>query len=151
MPIPQQASDLQTKVQKIVMVGMKIMYDPSMRKTLMAGVTSKIPMPKKLALETAGVMKLIDMKTNAGIPPDAVAPSAVLLMYEFALFMKQSGAGEPTQDDMKAAMVMLQKLLIEVFTKTGKAVTQGRPQQQPQPQAQPAQQPAGLIQQQAGA
>lgn len=140
MAIPQQAIDLQTKVQKIVMAGMKVMYDPQTFQMLLDGITAEMPMPQKLAMEVAGVLKIVDGKSANGLPPETVAPSAMLLMYELAEFMKQSGAGNPTKEDIMGAMPILQKVLVDTFSKSGKANTQS---------AQPAQ-PQGLIAQQQG-
>lgn len=57
--VPAAAGDLQSKVQRVVYAGLKLMYAPQMRKMLVEGITAKTPMPQKLAMETAGVMKIM--------------------------------------------------------------------------------------------
>ena len=144
-------------VQKVVLSGMKLLYSPSTAKLLDDGLKADVPMPQKLAIEIAGIMKLVDERTPKGIPPEAIAPGAVMLLFDLAHFMRQSGAGNPTDEDIQAAIKILQKFLLEIFTKMGKGV-QGRgaaqsqqsqqPQQTQQPQ-QPQQQPSnGLLAQQ---
>lgn len=152
--IPQNAMANNKAVQKVVLSGMKLLYSPSTAKLLDDGLKADVPMPQKLAIEIAGIMKLVDERTPKGIPPEAIAPGAVMLLFDLAHFMRQSGAGNPTDEDIQAAIKILQKFLLEIFTKMGKGV-QGRgaaqpqqPQQTQQPQ-QPQQQPSnGLLAQQ---
>ena len=72
-----------------------------------------------------------------------------MLLFDLAHFMRQSGAGNPTDEDIQAAIKILQKFLLEIFTKMGKGAT-GQQQSQPTQQAQQAQQqpPRGLLAQQ---
>ena len=150
--IPQNAMANNKAVQKVVLSGMKLLYSPSTAKLLDDGLKADVPMPQKLAIEIAGIMKLVDERTPKGIPPEAIAPGAVMLLFDLAHFMRQSGAGNPTDEDIQAAIKILQKFLLEIFTKMGKGVTgQQQPQQpqQPQPAQQPQQQPPrGLLAQQ---
>ena len=150
--IPQNAMANNKAVQKVVLSGMKLLYSPSTAKLLDDGLKADVPMPQKLAIEIAGIMKLVDERTPRGIPPEAIAPGAVMLLFDLAHFMRQSGAGNPTDDDIQAAIKILQRMLLEIFTKMGKGATgQQQPQQpqQPQPAQQPQQQPPrGLLAQQ---
>lgn len=136
-------------VQKVVLSGMKLLYSPSTAKLLDDGLKADVPMPQKLAIEIAGIMKLVDERTPKGIPPEAIAPGAVMLLFDLAHFMRQSGAGNPTDEDIQAAIKILQKFLLEIFTKMGKGV-QGAAQPQEAQPAQPPQQPPprGLLAQQ---
>ena len=136
-------------VQKVVLSGMKLLYSPSTAKLLDDGLKADVPMPQKLAIEIAGIMKLVDERTPKGIPPEAIAPGAVMLLFDLAHFMRQSGAGNPTDEDIQAAIKILQKFLLEIFTKMGKGVQGSAQPQQTQPAQQPQQQPPrGLLAQQ---
>ena len=136
-------------VQKVVLSGMKLLYSPSTAKLLDDGLKSDVPMPQKLAIEIAGIMKLVDERTPKGIPPEAIAPGAVMLLFDLAHFMRQSGAGNPTDEDIQAAIKILQKFLLEIFTKMGKGVQgSAQPQQTQQPQQPQQQPPRGLLAQQ---
>ena len=136
-------------VQKVVLSGMKLLYSPSTAKLLDDGLKADVPMPQKLAIEIAGIMKLVDERTPKGIPPEAIAPGAVMLLFDLAHFMRQSGAGNPTDEDIQAAIKILQKFLLEIFTKMGKGVQGSAQPQQTQPAQQPQQQlPRGLLAQQ---
>lgn len=150
--IPQNAMANNKAVQKVVLSGMKLLYSPSTAKLLDDGLKADVPMPQKLAIEIAGIMKLVDERTPKGIPPEAIAPGAVMLLFDLAHFMRQSGAGNPTDEDIQAAIKILQKFLLEIFTKMGKGVqgsAQPQQTQQPQQPQQPQQQPPrGLLAQQ---
>lgn len=150
--IPQNAMANNKAVQKVVLSGMKLLYSPSTAKLLDDGLKADVTMPQKLAIEIAGIMKLVDERTPKGIPPEAIAPGAVMLLFDLAHFMRQSGAGNPTDEDIQAAIKILQKFLLEIFTKMGKGVqgaAQPQQPQQPQPAQQPQQQPPrGLLAQQ---
>lgn len=136
-------------VQKVVLSGMKLLYSPSTAKLLDDGLKADVPMPQKLAIEIAGIMKLVDERTPKGIPPEAIAPGAVMLLFDLAHFMRQSGAGNPTDEDIQAAIKILQKFLLEIFTKMGKGVQgSAQPQQTQQPQQPQQQPPRGLLAQQ---
>lgn len=150
--IPQKAMANNKAVQKVVLSGMKLLYSPSTAKLLDDGLKADVPMPQKLAIEIAGIMKLVDERTPKGIPPEAIAPGAVMLLFDLAHFMRQSGAGNPTDEDIQAAIKILHKFLLEIFTKMGKGATgqqQSQQTQQPQPAQQAQQQPPrGLLAQQ---
>lgn len=141
MAIPQQALSLQDKVQKIVMAGMKVMYDPSTSQMLLDGVTAQTPTPQKLAMEVAGVMTIVHRKSANGLPPETVAPAAMMLLFELAQFMKQAGAGDPSKEDIAAAMPLLRQALSSVFKDAPQAAQAAQPQPAPQ----------GIISQQQGA
>lgn len=146
MAIPQQALDLQTQVQKIVLAGMKVMYDPQTFQVLLDGIASNVPLPQKLALEVAGVLKIVDGKSPNGLPPAAVAPAAVLLLYDLAQFMQESKSGNPSPDDLQQALPLLRQALAQAIGQKGKAA-QGANADQPaqQPSAPQQQAPTGLI------
>jgi len=148
--IPAQAMQNNVAVQKVVLSGMKLLYSPSTRKMLMDGISADAPMPQKLAMEIAGVMKLIDDRTPAGIPPQAIAPGAIMLLFDLAAFMRQAKIGNPSDEDVMAAIKVMKGLLLELFTKHGKGATaqqqaQPAPAGQQPPAQQPPAQPAGLL------
>lgn len=149
--IPQQTTDMNAEVQRVVLAGMKIMYAKETADLLEQTMSNKQPMPQRLAMEIGGLMKLVDERTQKGIAPDAIAPASIMLLFDLAKFIKQSGRGNPTEKDIKQAMILLGPMLKEIFGKHGKganppAPPQGQPQpEQPQAQAMPPQQPTGLI------
>lgn len=137
-PNQQAALATEDKVHRVVLAGMKLMYDPKTFPILLSGITKQIPMPQKLAMEVAGVLHLIDQQTQSGLTPDVLAPASILLLFELAGFMRDSGAGNPSKNDIQAAMQIMQKVVATVFARAGKAVTGAQPQSAPQAAAAPA-------------
>lgn len=140
MTIPQKQLSVQEKIHRIVLSGMGLMYGEKTFPMLLEGIKKTTPMHQKLAMEVAGVMKMVDQASEKGLPPETVGPASIMLLFELVEFMHQSGAGSPTDQDVKAAMQILQNAVSRELSTSGKAKTM-RQSQQPQP----SQQPRGLI------
>jgi hypothetical protein len=131
---------------KVVLAGMKLMYDEKTFELFANGMKNKkIPLPERLAMEAAGLMKMLADKSNGKIPPEIIAPAAAMLLMEMAKFMKDSGLEKPTGADVEKATMMLMDLLKKVLG--GKQAAQPQPPAAPPPPQAPAQpQPRGLLQ-----
>lgn len=141
MAIPQQKLNVQEKIHRIVLTGMKFMYGEKTFPMLVEGIKKNTSMPQKLALEVAGIMKLIDQASEKGLPPETVGPASTLLLFELAQFMSQSGVGNPTDQDVKEAIQILRQVVAKELSTNGKAsMLHATRQQQMQPP-----QPRGLI------
>lgn len=126
---------------KVVLAGMKIMFDEETFKIFEKGLTNeKLPIPQRLATEAAGLMKMLYEKSGGKIPIQIIGPAGELLMLEMGKFMKESGLGSPTGDDMREAKVILIKILQSMYDKQPAA-------QQPQQPQQPASQPQAPAEQ----
>ena len=126
-------------LQKVVLAGMKLMYDEKSFKLFKNGISNtKVPLPERLAMETAGLMKMLMDKAQNRIPPDVLPAAAAMLLMEMAKFIKDAGIEDFTQEDIQKALQIMLKLMKQVFA-GGQAPT-------PAPQ-QPPQQPQGMINQ----
>jgi hypothetical protein len=128
MAIPQNELQQQQAVQQAVLAGMRLMYDKKTFPMLLNGMKSATPMPQKLAMETAGIIKLVDEHAPQGLQPEVVAQASVMLLLELVDFMSQAGQ-KPTEKDAMDAIGMLKTVLVKVFSKSGKAVKKPAPQQ----------------------
>lgn len=135
----------QLAIRKVVMAGMKVMYDPKTFPEFKQGMLKQMPMPQKLATEAAGLMKLLQDKAQGAIPRQILLPAASMLLLEIAKFMSDAGFGKPTPQDIKAAGQVLLQLMPKAFPKPPVDGQPAAPAVAPaQPQAPP---PArGLIQ-----
>ena len=125
---------------KIVLAGMKLMYDKNVFERTKAGMLRKnVPLPQRLAVETAGLMKVLMDKSGGKIPPALIAPAAAMLLMEMGKFMAEAGIEEPTPDQIREGTKLLMELLKRLF-----APKQAAPAA-PAPAAAPAQ-PAGIMQ-----
>ena len=137
--------------QKIVLAGMKLLYDKKVFERTKAGMLRKnVPLPQRLAIETAGLMKVLMDKSQGKIPAPLIAPAASMLLMEMGKFMAEAGIEEPTPDQIREGTKILMELLKKLFApKQAGAQPAAPPQQaapaQPAPVTAPAQ-PAGIMQ-----
>ena len=142
----------QLAARKVVMAGMKIMYDKKTFQTFMAGMKKNMPMPQKLATEAAGLVKMLQDKANGSIPRQVLIPAASMLLLEIAQFMTDAGMAEPTPEDLKAAKELLDPLMAKAFpnvkARTGGPVAPASapPAAPPEQAPQPMPMQGGLIQ-----
>lgn len=136
-------------VQKLVMAGMMIMYDAKTFQIFEKGISRKnVPIPQRLAMEVAGLMKMLMEKSGGKIPRQIIIPAALMLLAEMAHFMVQAGIDKPTGDDLNKAKSMLPVLLKKLFPAGQQAPAEPQAPAAPAapqaPAAQPA--PAGIMQ-----
>lgn len=105
----------QVATKRVVLAGMKLMYDEKTFPTFKAGMMNKMPMPDKLATEAAGLVKMLQDKANGSIPRQVLIPAASMLMIEIAKFMKDVKVAAPTSEDIKAAYAKLVPLMAKAF------------------------------------
>lgn len=134
---------------KVVLAGMKLMYDKNVFERTKAGMLRKnVPLPQRLAVETAGLMKVLMDKSQGKIPPALIAPAASMLLMEMGKFMAEAGIEEPTPEQIREGTKILMELLKRLFApKQGQPVPQqpATPPVAPPQQVAPAQ-PAGIMQ-----
>ena len=142
---PQDMQDFE----KVVLAGMKLMYDERTFGIFKQGMMKQdVPLPQRLAMEAAGLMKMLMEKSGNKIPPQILPSAAAMLLMEMGKFMADAGVAKPTSDEIRAATMLLMKMLKSLFSKPQ---GQGQPPaaqspQQPAPQAAAQPQPAaGLI------
>ena len=114
MPVQDQES-----LQKVVMAGMKLMYDPKIFPMFEQGLKSKAPLPDMLAAQAVGLLKLLMDKSQGTIPKNVILPAAVMLMLEMGDFMVKAKMAQPTQADMQAAVKKVVELAMKVFGAPG--------------------------------
>lgn len=120
-------------MQKVVMAGMKLMYDAKVF-PMFAEALEKDPSPMGIAKQTAGLMKILMDKSQGSIPKNVMIPAAVALLFEMAGFMVQAGMPKPSDEDMQGALKALVQMMVQVF-----GGQQAAPAQPPgAPPAQPA-------------
>ncbi len=132
-------------VQRVVMAGMKLMYDPKVF-PMFSEALEKNPSPQGIARQAAGLMKILMDKSQGTIPQRVVIPSAMALLFEMTGFMVQAGMPKPSDADMQEAAKTLIGLLIQVFGgQGGGQPPAGMAPGAEQPPAQPPAAQPGLI------
>lgn len=123
---------------KVVMAGMKLLYSPQARQFLDSIIKSKGSLPEGIASNVSGLFRIIWEKSGGKIPPEAIPPAIMILVYELASFLRDAGKEiDPDEVEDAAAMaIQMTKEILKQVMKNGAAPKQ--PAQQP---AQAAPQP----------
>ncbi len=130
--------------QKIVLAGMKIMYDEKTFRILKNSMMDRTkPLQVRLAMDSAGLMKMLDEKSGGKIPRQLIAPAGAMLLMEMGKFMAEVGVEKPTPDQIREATGMLMQFLKQLFA----SAPAGAQPPTGQPAVQPQAAPGGLIQQ----
>jgi len=137
---------------KVVMAAMKLLYAKETRPMLDQIVEAEEITPEILALNAAGILKMIWERSGGKVPPGALPAAAMVFVFEMASFLRDSGKKIPKEVPEKASILainVLRENMVKAMGNKGGQPQQGQPEQAPQqpqqPQPQQPQQPAGLI------
>ena len=135
---------------RIVVAGLKIMFDPKSNGKIFAGATQG-DIPKRLALITASVINMISMESKRTMPVDAGQAAAITLYLNALDFIAAAGALKIDQASVQGGLVALKAILaqqLKVGATQGQQAAPGAPAAPTQP---PPQAPGGMINQKMGA
>lgn len=110
-PGPQNADALE----RVVLAGTKLMYDPKVFPMFAQALESGGPLPDMLAQQAVGLLKIMMDKSGGTMPKNVLIPAAVALMLEMGDFIIKSGLAKPTEEDMRAAVKTVIDLVMQVF------------------------------------
>jgi len=88
MEIP---AELQDAYDKIIKAGLKLMFDPTMRKETFDFIEQSNGDPAKLAEGVMSVVVMLHQESNGTLPPNLIIPSGVELMVHAAGVAKEGG------------------------------------------------------------
>lgn len=103
-------------MQRVILAGMKLMYDPKTFPLFKEGLTQDAPISQILSVQTAGLIKLLEDKSNNTIPKNIIAPSAIMLLTEMARFVTESGIAKPSDSDIKTAMQKVLGIVTKLYS-----------------------------------
>lgn len=144
-------------VQRIVMAGHKVLYDPQTHAMAMKALTmpgDKATVAGQAATKLVG---LLYTEAHGGITVQAVIPAGVMLLCEALDFMEQAGMLKVTQQVLADAMKSMTTSTLQMFNITPQKLVQMKASRQAggqqgapqggQPPTQPAQSapPTGII------
>lgn len=128
----------QEALRRVVMAGMKLMYDPKIFPTFKEGFKDDKPIGFILSAQAAGLIKILDDKAQGKIPRSVLIPAGIMLLLEMASFMVEAGIAKPTKEDIQKAI----QAFIALILKTYGVLDAGKQQPGPQEGTPPPQQPA---------
>ncbi len=147
--------ELQEAYDKIVLAGMKLMFDQRSHKLMLDALDGKGSMSDKLSRGIDGLMGLLRMKSNNTLPPQVIIPSSIALLIEAAEFLNEAGKPVSEKEVGEAITKTIQSILVK-FGASPEAIgqlfeggfdSQSAMQQArgEQPQEMPQAEPQGVI------
>lgn len=104
-------ANLQDAYQRIVLAGMKVMFDKSTHKLMLEELDGPGTMGEKLGKGIAGLMILLVQQSNGTLPPQLIIPAALELLAHAADFLKKSGQQVSNEDFGEASQVAISEIM----------------------------------------
>lgn len=83
--------ELQEAYNKVVIAGMKVMFDPATHQMAMKAIEGDGPIGDRVGKGIAGLIATLFKKSNNTIPPQVIVPATVALTMQACDFMKKTG------------------------------------------------------------
>ncbi len=100
------------QLQRIVVAGMKVMFDPQTHQLVQQALAGPDPLPQKLGKSVAGLMGLLWQESKQSLPPQLIIPAALVLLAHAIDFLRKSGQqGADANLYAQASEVMISILL----------------------------------------
>jgi len=96
--------NLKPMYDKVLLSGMRILFDKSSHQMMLDELSKPGPMAKKIADGIIGLMYLLWTKSNGSIPPQLIVPVTTALTLESFRFLQDSGDPEATKETLGDAM-----------------------------------------------
>lgn len=107
--------ELQTAYEKVVIAGMKIMFDKASHRIMLKELQQPGKPGEKLGKGIAGLMMMMFKESNKTMPPAVIIPAGMQLLMEAAEFAKKSGLMPVTNQDIGEGVDVMLNLLIKAF------------------------------------
>lgn len=114
---------LQKAYEKIVLAGMKVMFDPQTHEMALQQLDGEGPIEDRLSTGIMGLMAILWQQSNQTMPPQLIVPAAVALYLQAVEFLKKSGE-EITPEQLSGGLVKTITLLLEKFGVDPKQIQQ---------------------------
>lgn len=98
-------------LQRIVVAGMKVMFDPKTHQLMLDSLNGPGPLGQKLGQGIAGLMGVLVRESQGSMPPDLLIPAGLVLMGHAADFMAKAGMPVTDQDVGQGMEVMIDTVL----------------------------------------
>lgn len=109
---------LQTMFDKVVLSGMRIMFDPQSHKMMLDQLNQPGPMEKRISDGIISLMYMLWTKSNQSIPPQLIVPATLVLTLRAFQFLQQSHDPEATPAVMGEAVAQAVQGVMDRFGAT---------------------------------
>ena len=101
----------QQQMQRIVMAGLKVMFDAQTHKMMLKQLDGPDPLPHKVGIGVAGLVALLLRESNNSIPPNLLIPAGLVLVAYACQWLQRAGDQMETQDVVMAMRTMTEVVL----------------------------------------
>lgn len=107
--------ELQEAYERVVVAGMKVMFSKESHRAMLKELERPGPMDQRLGKGVAGLMLLLFKESNGTMPPAVIVPAGVKLLMEAVDFMRETGLGDPTNNEIGNGMQIMISIILEKF------------------------------------
>jgi hypothetical protein len=107
--------ELQEAYDRVVIAGMKIMFNKDSHKLVLKELQRKGPLSKKLGMGIAGLLLILFKESNESMPPAVMIPAGVKLLMQAADFLRETKLEKVTNKDIGDAMEVMITTLLQKF------------------------------------
>jgi hypothetical protein len=107
--------ELQEAYERVVVAGMKVMFSKESHRAMLKELERPGPMDQRLGKGVAGLMLLLFKESNGTMPPAVIVPAGVKLLMEAVDFMRETGLGDPTNNEIGSGMQIMISIILEKF------------------------------------
>lgn len=107
--------ELQEAYDRVVLAGMKVMFDKATHSKVMKAIEGEGPLSKRLGVGIAGLMATLFKQSNNTIPPQVLIPAGTNLLMQAADFLKRTGTEPVSNQDIGEAMQVMINTILDMF------------------------------------
>lgn len=111
----QMPPELQEAYERVVIAGMKMMFDQKTHRAMLAELNKQGPMGDKLGRGVAGLLLLLFQESNGTLPPAVMIPAGMELIMQAVDFVRRGELAEVTNEDIGRAIEVLIMTLMQKF------------------------------------
>lgn len=115
----------QDQLQRIVVAGLRVMFDAKTHKLMLKQLDGPDPLPHKVGTGVAGLVALLLRESNNTIPPNLLIPAGLVLVAYACQWVSQSGQPMSPQDVGMAMRTMVEAVLRAGGVDPGKLAAMG--------------------------
>lgn len=101
---------------RVVVAGMKLLFDKSINRKIMAGIDSKRPPDDLISDGVASLLLMLVKQSKGTIPQQIIIPAGVDLALQFTEFLQRTETVDVDEQMLASAM---QKMIFKVFEAFG--------------------------------
>ena len=107
--------ELQEAYDRVVLAGMKVLFDKSTNAKVMKALDGEGPLSKRLGVGIAGLMATLFKQSNNTIPPQVLIPAGTNLLMQAVDFLRKTGKEQVDNQTIGEAMQVMVNTVLDMF------------------------------------